>query len=99
MVWPDEAAGPVPSIRRSEEHTSELQSRVDLVCRLLLGKKKKARRPGGACPAAPAPGPRVFPTLAATDGTQRAYGAYELPQPPAALLSLTGCSDHRDRWQ
>src|SRR5206468_9195961 len=31
---------PVPS-RRSEEHTSELQSRSDLVCRLLLEKKKK----------------------------------------------------------
>src|SRR5438105_8053731 len=28
---------------RSEEHTSELQSRVDLVCRLLLEKKKKKR--------------------------------------------------------
>src|SRR5699024_12726046 len=28
--------------RRSEEHTSELQSRFDLVCRLLLEKKKKA---------------------------------------------------------
>src|SRR5207247_10034023 len=26
--------------KRSEEHTSELQSRVDLVCRLLLEKKK-----------------------------------------------------------
>src|SRR5699024_12237206 len=32
---------------RSEEHTSELQSRFDLVCRLLLEKKKpKRRRPG-----------------------------------------------------
>src|SRR5207247_10150302 len=30
-----------PHARRSEEHTSELQSRVDLVCRLLLEKKKK----------------------------------------------------------
>src|SRR5438874_7265606 len=29
------------SRRRSEEHTSELQSRRDLVCRLLLEKKKK----------------------------------------------------------
>src|SRR5207247_8698076 len=29
---------------RSEEHTSELQSRVDLVCRLLLEKKKKQVR-------------------------------------------------------
>src|SRR2546421_8394507 len=28
---------------RSEEHTSELQSRSDLVCRLLLEKKKKSR--------------------------------------------------------
>src|SRR5699024_12782756 len=28
--------------QRSEEHTSELQSRVDLVCRLLLEKKKNA---------------------------------------------------------
>src|SRR5438105_10419543 len=28
---------------RSEEHTSELQSRVDLVCRLLLEKKKNQR--------------------------------------------------------
>src|SRR5438874_13544092 len=30
---------------RSEEHTSELQSRRDLVCRLLLEKKKKHRAP------------------------------------------------------
>src|SRR5690606_39832372 len=29
---------------RSEEHTSELQSRENLVCRLLLEKKKKKRR-------------------------------------------------------
>src|SRR5438105_11725813 len=29
---------------RSEEHTSELQSRVDLVCRLLLEKKKSTNR-------------------------------------------------------
>src|SRR5207249_9094375 len=30
---------------RSEEHTSELQSRFDLVCRLLLEKKKQTRLP------------------------------------------------------
>src|SRR2546421_9152535 len=29
------------ALTRSEEHTSELQSRSDLVCRLLLEKKKK----------------------------------------------------------
>src|SRR2546426_8363091 len=31
-------------IRRSEEHTSELQSPCNLVCRLLLEKKKKQRK-------------------------------------------------------
>src|SRR5438067_9937684 len=30
---------------RSEEHTSELQSRFDLVCRLLLEKKKITKQP------------------------------------------------------
>src|SRR5205809_1960993 len=33
--------GVVPDLVRSEEHTSELQSRLHLVCRLLLEKKKK----------------------------------------------------------
>src|SRR3982751_7024286 len=33
-------AGTVGALARSEEHTSELQSRSDLVCRLLLEKKK-----------------------------------------------------------
>src|SRR2546426_2786346 len=32
---------PFPSWRRSEEHTSELQSPCNLVCRLLLEKKKR----------------------------------------------------------
>src|SRR2546422_11657093 len=31
-------------VRRSEEHTSELQSRLHLVCRLLLEKKKKTSK-------------------------------------------------------
>src|SRR3712207_7926383 len=34
-----------PYTLRSEEHTSELQSRQYLVCRLLLEKKKNVRRP------------------------------------------------------
>src|SRR5699024_8696455 len=33
-------ASPAPAKVQSEEHTSELQSRFDLVCRLLLEKKK-----------------------------------------------------------
>src|SRR5206468_10436999 len=38
-----EAAAPRGDFR-SEEHTSELQSRSDLVCRLLLEKKKKKKK-------------------------------------------------------
>src|SRR2546428_8937212 len=34
----------IGDVLRSEEHTSELQSRSDLVCRLLLEKKKKTKR-------------------------------------------------------
>src|SRR5437016_13685462 len=33
----------LPSMARSEEHTSELQSLTNLVCRLLLEKKKKPK--------------------------------------------------------
>src|SRR2546422_3024017 len=33
-----------PFVERSEEHTSELQSRLHLVCRLLLEKKKKEHK-------------------------------------------------------
>src|SRR5215469_18603865 len=39
-LCPSAVQGPVV-VARSEEHTSELQSRRDLVCRLLLEKKKK----------------------------------------------------------
>src|SRR2546422_1205151 len=35
--------GSVITVPRSEEHTSELQSRLHLVCRLLLEKKKKKK--------------------------------------------------------
>src|SRR2546430_3665442 len=37
--------GPMPGSNRSEEHTSELQSQSNLVCRLLLEKKKTNSRP------------------------------------------------------
>src|SRR3989449_4652688 len=36
------------TLKRSEEHTSELQSRLHLVCRLLLEKKKTAPRTAGS---------------------------------------------------
>src|SRR5256885_13041386 len=38
------AVEPDRSLRRSEEHTSELQSPCNLVCRLLLEKKKLSHR-------------------------------------------------------
>src|SRR5690349_23756296 len=40
----DRAAEVARARMRSEEHTSELQSRRDLVCRLLLEKKKKRKK-------------------------------------------------------
>src|SRR5207249_8415055 len=48
QLLPDEVQGGTftitnPGGYRSEEHTSELQSRFDLVCRLLLEKKKKIK--------------------------------------------------------
>src|SRR5690606_39668670 len=42
-----ESRSPRTSRTRSEEHTSELQSRENLVCRLLLEKKKKNRDTSG----------------------------------------------------
>src|SRR5690349_24195414 len=39
-----ETSGASTRRTRSEEHTSELQSRRDLVCRLLLEKKKKKKK-------------------------------------------------------
>src|SRR5438477_8531570 len=43
--WRIRLKSPVPfGILRSEEHTSELQSHVNLVCRLLLEKKKKKNK-------------------------------------------------------
>src|SRR5207249_5068773 len=42
--WPGRFSNSTGSGRRSEEHTSELQSRFDLVCRLLLEKKKRERK-------------------------------------------------------
>src|SRR2546430_16203694 len=45
-LWdPVDATGLGFRVARSEEHTSELQSQSNLVCRLLLEKKKKHTRP------------------------------------------------------
>src|SRR5699024_12776434 len=44
-AWPFHRAA---SVRRSEEHTSELQSRFDLVCRLLLEEKNTLKKITGS---------------------------------------------------
>src|SRR3989475_4675826 len=43
-VSPDPTEAGPDDRRRSEEHTSELQSQSNLVCRLLLEKKKKKKK-------------------------------------------------------
>src|SRR2546430_9969086 len=40
LVWSLERESKLEFVKRSEEHTSELQSQSNLVCRLLLEKKK-----------------------------------------------------------
>src|SRR5438034_2591314 len=58
--------GSAPLWLRSEEHTSELQSHSDLVCRLLLEKKKKysphSRSPSSSSPFISSPWSACKPT-------------------------------------
>src|SRR2546421_2950688 len=56
---------------RSEEHTSELQSRSDLVCRLLLEKKKKGLAP--TLYSAPITGPKLGGTLVRAQRPQQQH--------------------------
>src|SRR5215204_72996 len=79
---------PTPPASRSEEHTSELQSHSDLVCRLLLEKKKKCSRPRAwrLCFLNAAPHTELYtlslhdalPTcpISASSGRQQSSGAY-----------------------
>src|SRR5690554_7268541 len=55
---------------RSEEHTSELQSRPHLVCRLLLEKKKRLSRQPAAPPVRDSGGDRVRDRVACYDRVQ-----------------------------
>src|SRR6266702_4421915 len=56
---------PTPTTARSEEHTSELQSRGHLVCRLLLEKKKIQPRPRSLGRDSIPPGQRSSKSLSA----------------------------------
>src|SRR5690606_39410675 len=75
---------PIPRRRRSEEHTSELQSRENLVCRLLLEKKKTPDSPAsdGNASTPPADRSALCDTLAT-----RAVRARPDRAPPSSRLT------------
>src|SRR2546422_4405537 len=64
----DIASASLPLAARSEEHTSELQSRLHLACRLLLEKKKTLRRPTIICRRSRARTPSAVPWVSWTRG-------------------------------
>src|SRR5215469_7175587 len=72
------------AVRRSEEHTSELQSRRELVCRLLLEKKKPPPTP------APLPPPPLTPprpaSAARTPATSSRVFFLTTRRPPRSTL-------------
>src|SRR2546429_3201083 len=74
LTTPAPTTGPPPGVTtarcpRSEEHTSELQSRLHLVCRLLLEKKKqKSSISSLATPTRPS-GRKSWPTRCSTYGS------------------------------
>src|SRR2546429_1319450 len=70
---------------RSEEHTSELQSRLHLVCRLLLEKKKNSNSPHPTAPVTAVPSESTA-ALSIDHATQRCSGTVtELPHAHAML--------------
>src|SRR2546429_4112935 len=101
---PEPASAPTPALDsgsrvedpRSEEHTSELQSRLHLVCRLLLEKKKKRNTQAKIPPAH-----RVHPREAQPEPLSPCQRVGRSPRRPSALPLLRKKSrpdgPHRDR--
>src|SRR5258707_4462282 len=89
------AAAPCPRFGRSEEHTSELQSRQYLVCRLLLEKKKETTRTGsplrGPATAFRPPTPSVVTAVLNRGDAPDGRGSRSASAVTAAVLS-----DHVD---
>src|SRR5688572_31124409 len=77
-----EAITPKNRLLRSEEHTSELQSQSNLVCRLLLEKKKLP---------APAPATRVYARPTAPIGSSPAAASEPLASTRVAPATPTRC--------
>src|SRR3712207_6914108 len=77
---PDSSRAPedlASEVERSEEHTSELQSRQYLVCRLLLEKKKSPSTSPSSTPPRPSPSP-----------SPRSSGPPSSPPSPRSFLCL-----------
>src|SRR6201986_2240578 len=75
-------------VLRSEEHTSELQSRSDLVCRLLL-EKTSVRAPLAICPPLPGVNSTLCTTVpAGTSPNVNAFFFYGSAPPPVSTVSL-----------
>src|SRR5207249_6662456 len=84
------AAGPESRSRRSEEHTSELQSRFDLVCRLLLEKKKKSKKDTNPPPNKPT----ITTQTTTTTSTNTTDRVTQLPSQPSSLASTLTTNNH-----
>src|SRR5438067_10691557 len=76
FVLPAHVAGSLGAAARSEEHTSELQSRFDLVCRLLLEKKNGGVPPSVPLASLPYTHPQIRP---AESSSVRAHPRPALP--------------------
>src|SRR5437867_98647 len=81
------------ALARSEEHTSELQSPYDLVCRLLLEKKKQKKQLSPLRP--PRPGRTEY--AAAPTPTTEARAPRRIPHPTAALYVSLAYTSSGDR--
>src|SRR6478672_3981594 len=82
-------------VARSEEHTSELQSRSDLVCRLLLEKKKghRRRRPGRR-PGPPCGSPASLVVVRRAGGTRRSGTRRDsAPAPSCFFFNATATTE------
>src|SRR2546421_2579762 len=79
--------------KRSEEHTSELQSRSDLVCRLLLEKKNTQPLPPRPRTIAPPTKRPMAPTRIAPVRTRMCWRLPRLP--PKTHHALQSCQHHR----
>src|SRR2546430_8726466 len=78
------------SMARSEEHTSELQSQSNLVCRLLLEKKKidqARKRP--ICPSPSQPAPECSTTFSCNTISSRGHSHPVSSYPTSLVLAIT----------